>query len=420
MNRPLSELNKEKDNKRLFAAFAVVCILVMCIYAIYFNALGPDAAAVMNFFNIDNGQHGFIMTVQSIGSLIVAIYMTMYGERFNKISSGLLGAVFIAASALLIGSIPAYTQQGTGYPLILSFVAVGGIGMSLVDVNVNGIITDVYSEKKNTLLPLMHAFYGVACMLIPVVVSATTDDSVPSSFGNPYIIVGLIGCAVFVSFAILGRRIKPLTPYSDMTDMIKRTKEHPFEIYKSPLAWILIAAAYLYFFFQIGIVNWFPTFAIRDLGIDYKFAALFNTAFFGGQLVMRFLLALLLRKMKAETCFVLFGLIGAVCIFLSMIMPDAYGVMAMLIIGGFFQGGNATLLVLISTNVFPKRSAAAAALVAIAVGLSSLTGPLIVGLIADANGGSLRVSILLMVVCLVASAVIMALFTRKKRTDTEG
>ena len=134
---------------------------------------------------------------------------------------------------------------------------------------------------------------------------------------------------------------------------------------------------------------------------------------------MRFLLALLLRKMKAETCFVLFGLIGAVCVFLSMLMPDAYGVMTMLIIGGFFQGGNATLLVLISTNVFPKRSAAAAALVAIAVGLSSLTGPLIVGLIADANGGSLRVSILLMVVCLVASAVIMALFTRKKRMSKE-
>ena len=420
MSKPLKDINKEKDNRRLFTAFAVVCVLVMCIYAIYFNTLGPDAAAVMNFFGIDNGQHGFIMTVQSIGSLIVAIYLTIYGERFNKIHSGLLGAVFIAASALLIGSIPAYTEQGTGYPLILSFVAVGGIGMSLVDVNINGIITDVYSERKNTLLPLMHAFYGAACMLIPVLVSVTTDDKVPESFGNPYIIVGLIGCGAFISFAVLGRRMKPFTPYNDMTDMIKRTKENPFEIYKSPLAWILIAAAYLYFFFQIGIVNWFPTFSIRDLGIDYKFAALFNTAFFGGQLVMRFLLALLLRKMKAETCFVLFGLIGAVCVFLSMLMPNAYGVMAMLIIGGFFQGGNATLLVLISTNVFPKRSAAAAAIVAIAVGLASLTGPLIIGMIADANSRSLKISILLMVVCLVVSAVIMALFARKKRSISEG
>ena len=221
MKKTISELNREKDNRRLFAAFAVMCVLSMCIYAIYFNALGPDASAVMNFFSIDNGQHGFILTIQSIGNLVIAIYMTMYGERFNKISSALLGTVCITSAAMLIGTIPAYTHQGTGYPMLLSFVALGGIGMSLTDVNINGIITDVYSEKKNTLLPLLHAFYGVACMLIPLLVSATTDDTRPASFANPYVIVGAIGCVVCIIFAVLGKRMKPLTLYNDMTDMIK-------------------------------------------------------------------------------------------------------------------------------------------------------------------------------------------------------
>ncbi len=46
----------------------------------------------------------------------------------------------------------------------------------------------------------------------------------------------------------------------------------------------------------------------------------------------------------------------------------------------------------------------------------SLIGLLIVGFKADANGGSLRTSILLMVTCLIASTVIIVLFTRKKRT----
>ena len=414
-----NQLNDPVRQSRLMTAFAVICVFVICIYAVYFNALGPDASTVMNFFGIDNSQHGFILTVQAVGTLAVALFMTMFGEMFNKISSALLGTVLISSAALLIGSIPLYISQGEGYPQMLSFAAVGGIGMTLINININGAVTDIFPEKKKTIMPLMHAFYGAACMIIPVIVSATTDDSVPESFANPYIIIGVFGVCVLAVFAVLGKRVKPFTPYADMSESVERTKKNPFEIYSSPLAWILLAASYLYFFFQIGMVNWFPTFSIRDLGIDYKISAFFNTAFFGGQLVMRFLLALLLRKLSAEKCFTLFGLIGAASIFMSMFMNDAYAVMIMLIIGGFFQGGNATLLIIISTSVFPKRSASASALVDITIGLSSLTGPLIIGMIADANGGSLRSSIILMIASLIASTLVMLVFSRKKRrTDS--
>ena len=134
---------------------------------------------------------------------------------------------------------------------------------------------------------------------------------------------------------------------------------------------------------------------------------------------MRFLLIPLLKKLTPEKCYVIFGALGILFMILTMIMPDAYSMMTMLVIGGFFQGGGAPLLSIMILDRFPERSASACAMIDLSVNIATLTGPLIMGAMADANGGSFFYAMYLLIAALAASVIIVGLFRLRENRQKE-
>ena len=121
----------------------------------------------MKYFNITESRHGFIITVQSIGGIITAIWLSLFGERYNKIYVISLCLALMAAGSILTGVIPAFFPAG-GYMLLLVFVLIAGIGYTGIDVMMNGVITETYPERKSTILPVAHAFYSTGAMVAPL------------------------------------------------------------------------------------------------------------------------------------------------------------------------------------------------------------------------------------------------------------
>lgn len=404
MNEMKTKLNMEY---RLFAVFSFCAFIV---YALYVSSFGTNAGNMMSFFQITEGQQGFVITIQSIGGIITAIWLSLFGERYNKIRVIAACLSLLAVGSILIGTMPAWLPGSGGYFMLLIFVILAGVGYTGIDVMMNGAITETYPQDKNTLLPTAHAFFSSGAMIAPFLVTAIVNTSRPSSFALPFLIIGIMTVVVFVAYSAAGRRIMPTTPYADMEGIRKKVTGNPTEIFKSKKAWLILLACVLYFSFQVGLSIWMPTYFLKEKGFSYKLSGIAATIFFMGALLMRFLSPIIFKLMSVNKFYILSGLLSAICMAGAFIAGSIPLIFILVFAGGFFQGAMVIALVIMSCNEFPTRTASASAITVIAYNLAAMVVPLLIGLIAETSGFVIPMFILIS--CLLCSIFVILLFMR--------
>ena len=388
----------------------VICYCAYVIYSLYFNSFGANATVMMDYFSISKTQQGLILTAQSVGMLGATIFLALWGERYNKINALAFGTALFALGAVAIGLSPFYASGG-GYVLLLLLVLFTGIGFTFIDVMVNGIITDNSGRAKKTLLPLAHAFFGVGSMCAPLLVTAVVRPQIPSTFASPFSIIGAAAVVLFICLAGTGKKIIPLTLYADMREIKKQVSKNPAEVFLSKESWILLAASVCYYAYQIGVAMWLPAYCQQILGVEYVLAGRMLTMFFGGSLVMRFLSPLLLKKIPIRGYYFWFALASCACMSAALTAGNLMVVAALVTVAGFLQGANASLLVLMGCDMFPRRTASASAVVMLAVGISSMIFPFVMGTLAESAG--FLSSFLFINACCALSAFIVLLLKRR-------
>jgi fucose permease len=371
------ELNNGRLQKRHILLIALG-FLGFVFYSIYINGFGANAPVMMSFYHIDAAQQGFIITMQGIGALSALIYISLHGERYNKINAFSLGMILFGAGTVLIGFAP-------NYILLLFMFMLCGAGMSSADVMMNSIIPELFPKQKNTLLPLLHAFFGLGAMLAPIFVTAIVNPDIPRTFTIPYLIIGITLVCFSICFFILTRRLIPETPYADMTAIKKRVAENPAEIFKSSKAWLFLAAGICYFSFFIGFTSWLPTYC-REIGMDFNLSGTMLSMFFVGLLVMRFCGPLVLKKITPRLGFIVFNIISAVLAAMAILISNVSVMVVLLTLSGFVQGSCVVFLVLMCTATFPERIASASSLTFMSGSFAAMTAPLWMGALAEIVG----------------------------------
>ncbi|HBU12416.1 MAG TPA: hypothetical protein DEB31_06730 [Clostridiales bacterium] len=397
---------------RPFLILALLCCCSYVVYALYFNVIGSSATVMMDYFKISESQQGFIVTMQSIGALAATVFLAMWGERYNKITAIVFGLILFASGSVLIGLSPFYADAGSGYFVMLFLVLAAGIGFTFVDIMVNGSVADNFKKNQGTVLSVVHGSHGLGSMLAPLLVTAIVRPELASSFSRPFLFIGVATVVVFVIFALAGKKITPFTAYADMTEIKKRVRQNPAEIFKAKESWILLAAGTFYFAFQIGTSNWLPTYCRQTLQMEYSESGNLLTMFFAGALVMRFINPLLLRRAKPKTLFCLTAIGSCICMGAALFTTNIPAVTVLVTISGFLQGAQSIFLVMMGCALFPSRTASAAAIVSLAIGVSSLVFPFVMGLVAEA--ASLTWSLALIVISFLVSALIIYLLGRKR------
>jgi len=348
----------------IFASF-----LAFFVLSIPYNLQGPNAPVTMEYYGITAAGQGFIMTIQSAGNICTAIILALRGERYNKIHAIAVGVLILCLACSAVGFAPVYTG-------LLVLVCVIGIGAAFVDVMMNGVITDVYTKQRNTILPLVHGFFGLGAMAAPIFVTMMANPDVPETFSIPYRVLGAVAAATFAVYFFSGRRIVPETPYRDMEATKRRAIEDPAEVFKTKRAWFFLAVGVLYFTFQLGTNMWLPTYTMRNVGADFDTAGMMLTAYFGGALPMRMLGPLFLRKLSARAIFWIFGFMSAAFMLLALFTENIAVMFVFVAASGFMQGSSAPVFILMCCETFPERTASASSLCAISAGTAALTAPL--------------------------------------------
>ena len=375
--------------------FIMMSFFSYVVLAIPFTIQGANAPVTMDYYGINAAQQGAIMTLQSAGGLCTALFIAMKGEKYNKIHSIALGLLILCLAASAIGFAPAYT-------VLLAIIVAVGVGNAFIDIMMNSVVSDVYPAHKNTVLPLVHAFFSVGAMLTPLFVTLTVNPDAPASFSRPFRFLGVIAAVVFLFYLLNGRRIMGETPYVDMGAMKKRATENPAEIFKTGTAWYFMAVGFLYFTFQLGTIAWLPTYAIRNIGVDFGTGGMMLTAFFGGALPMRFLGPLILRRLTARALYMVSGFSAAALVLAALFTDNAQAVFVLVAAAGFMQGSSVATFILMCCETFPDRTASASSLATLASSVATLTAPLWMGAMSESTG--FRLPFILICCALFASA----------------
>lgn len=359
-------------------ALLLLCFAGFALYGMYYNSFGANAEVTMAYLGIDEVRNGAIMSVQSVGCLAVAVFLGLFGERLNKILALAVGLGLLGAAGLCIGLMP--WLAGGSYALMLGFSLVAGLGFISIDLLTNSVVADVFQGNKNRVLPYVHAFYGGGAMLAPVFVTALVSPERPESFALPYLIIGMAALAAAAALAVTGVRIRGGTPYADMSEIRRRARQNPAEIFKESRAWLFLLSGFMNLAFQTGLTTWLPRYCseVRDIG--FTASGLIVTAYFTGALVMRLLSPLAYAKLGVRRFYRGSLLTSAVLyvLFLLLAMPywAAAGVVGVM---GLLQGATVPTLVIICCDAFPERTASASSIIVFGVSLASLVSPVLMG-----------------------------------------
>ncbi len=399
--------------KRLLVA---LCFIMFMLYGMYFGGFGANSGSMMRFFGISESRQGLIMTVQSVGCIVMAVILGVIGERINKLKGLFLGVLVMGLAGILIGMIPAFREQGNGYGMMLCFSVFGGIGYITIDLLMNGAVADVFREKKTTLLPLVHAFYGGGSMLAPLFVSILADPSRPSSFSTPYFVIGCCAVILGLVFYTCVRRVTPDTPYADMAPIRARASANPFEVFIDRRAWQYFLCCFLYLSFQTGLVAWLPRFFEVRLDTPYETANSMLTLYFLGALIIRLISPVIYSRISAKMYY-LISISASVAIFAVFLLLPAAPLLLLrllLVVTGLLQGIAVPSLQLLVTDDFADRTASASSAIVLGVSLSALLAPVIMGAIIESSG--YLASMWFITVLLALSVVVLA--TVKKRVTS--
>lgn len=300
-------------------------------------------------------------------------------ERLNKIYALGAGLLLLGAAGVLIGLMPQFMAVGS-YALMLGFSLIAGVGYISIDLLMNSVIADVYKERKNGVLPYVHAFYGAGAMLAPVFVTALVSLERPESFARPYLILGLLSLTCAALMLLTGKRMKPQTPYADMEEIRGRARQNPAEIFREGSAWLFLLSGFMNLSFQTGLTTWLPRYCSLVWDYDLTAAGLMVTMYFMGALVMRLLSPFVYRKLGVKRYYQLTLLVSAALylVFLLLPMPD-WCRKAMVFALGLLQGATVPTLVILCCDAFPERTASASSVVVTGVSLASMVSPVVLG-----------------------------------------
>jgi len=365
---------------------------------------GSLAPVTMELYGINAAQQGLIMTMQAAGMFGTAIFISLKGERYNKIHSIAFGLIIVGIMGAAIGSAPVYA-------VLLVMAVLIGFGNTFIDIMTNGVISDVYPARKNSLLPLVHGFYMVGAMIVPAVVTALASPAHPETFSRPFHVLTVLAFVVCALYFISGRRIMTETPYVNMDAMKKRVTENPAEIFKTKRVWFFMIVGFLYFSFQMGTAMWLPTFTIRNTGADFTTGGLMLSVFFAGNLVMRLVSPLFFKAFSPRIIYSVFGIISGAFMAAALFAENIALMFVLVAIAGFMQGSSVAAFMLICIDAFPGRTASAASITTLCSGSATLSAPFWMGALSAYTDGFL-VPMLIICCCLFAASALI-FFKRK-------
>ncbi|MEI6101305.1 MAG: MFS transporter [Eubacteriales bacterium] len=376
-------------------------------YALFTVLFGSQAPLMMQYYRITASDQGFITTMLSVGGITTALACTLYGERFPKLRTLGAGLILLAAMTLVIGFAPPYAA-------VIICALFAGIAYTLIDVMVNSSITQYFSDRSKTILPMAHMFFGVGAMAGPYLMTAIVNPQIASSFTTPFLFVGGLTAVVFILFSVTSGKF----PGALYKNIPPQTDSKPADVFKSKKFWLLLLGGVLYCCFTTGILSWYTTYFNTTRGYPLDTSGLMLTLFFAGSLAMRFFGPLIFSKIKPQKIFIYFSLLSIACMAIALSSGNFPLTVVFTVLSGAFQALNMPAIIFIGCALFPSRHASATSIAIFAYNVGGMVAPFMLGLLAKQTG--FQIPMYLTCALFALGVLVMAIVSVKYKKDLQN
>jgi len=368
------------------------------------NTLLPHLRSV---FDLNYTQTTLIESVWFIAYFVASIPSAKLIARVGYQRAIVIGLGIMAVGALMM--VPA--ARLPSYNLVLTALFVIASGITLLQVAANPYVTVIGPpETGSSRLNLVQAFNSLGTTLAPLFAGylilgrskgGTSDADVVLTAAEKYadaqsvILPYLIVAAILIVLAVVIARF-PLPALGQASQRASREARKGMSLWNHRNLVFGIPAIFIYLIAEIGVANLFINFVSQpDIAdITHEQASRYLAILWGGMMVGRFLGAVLMQKIRAETVLACFS-IGAFLVMLVATFASGPTAMWALIAVGFFHSIMFPTIFTLGIKGLGPLTEEGSGLLIMAIAGGALV--IVQGWLADQYG--LQMSFLLTVVC---------------------
>ena len=366
--------------------------LMFMMFAMTSDSVGEIIKEVKVAFDVTNAQASLMHSLPMLGIALSGLLLGFLADRLGRKTTIVIGlSVFgLACYSFFIAN---------NFVFIVSLMTLSGIAVGIFKTGALALIGDISGSTKQHTATMngAEAFFGVGAIIGPLIVAYLIHAGVPWQY--LYIIAGGI-CTLLIVVAVWVKY--PTYQPAAHNDGEKVTIKQSLALVKNPYALGFSVGAFLYVAAESAIYVWMPSYLVCDAtslkatyecysdGAARTLAIYSVTAFFilraagrfvGIWMMSRFNWALVLLLFSAAilVCFV-GGLVGgkpvALCLF------PLTGIFMSVIYPTFNSKG---------ISCFPRHQhGSVAGVILFFTAAGAAAGPLIMGIVSDANGGDAK------------------------------
>ncbi len=348
----------------LIGYFLTGCIPIM---------LAPALPSLISAFSLTLTSAGLVFSLRSAGSFLGVTLGGTLSDRWGR-------KPLIVLGALVQGLLFALVGLARSWLLVIIFLGLAGFFGGLTNPSLNALMGETNSEKRGAALNSLHGVYGLGAMTGSLLAGLL----VSSQLG--WRAVFFCSSLLWLLFGLVFSRVR-LQPVARVFQDKKQMFLKPLRLFWQPIFLLLFAVSFIYNGSATSLVSWINTY-LDQASLPLVLGAGMISIFYLGLSSGRFACTLLVEKL-GYVRLILFCALGSLLFYPLVIFASAPFLIGVgVLLCGFFLGGLHPTGLALASRLYPELGGTVASLLAMALTLSSMTVPWLIGLVADYAGFS--------------------------------
>ncbi|MEJ6951909.1 MFS transporter [Natronospora cellulosivora (SeqCode)] len=364
-----SSIAMEK-NKGVSSLKRISLYLLMFSYSITATMISPMLPEIISDFSLNLSQGGLILTVQSIGGMLVISLLSFFADKVKKSRLITIGFSLYIICLYLISILPVFT-------VILLVFLVFGAGSRTVDTLSNAYITDLFPERKSRYLNILHSIFGVGALIGPMYARFIMDNAY--GWRSVFSILGLASLPLLFLFIYSIRGIEEVKV--DKVDLGK--KESFLQLLKNKQLWILAIVMFFYVGHQSAVMLWTPMYLEEYIETSAFIASLALSIYWIGIIISRLSFSYFSKYKKNSFLIKWTSISAGILFFIGLLMLQQWFFIGGLFFSGILTGAFIPLVIDVGSSKYAANSGSVTAILYLALNGSIMLFPWLVGLIAE-------------------------------------
>ena len=385
------------NNKRLLLVSNLY--VLMFAYAISATIIGPLIPTYMQQFGISLSQSGLITSIQGFGGLLAIVAGIFIVEKIRKSLMVKLTFLIYCISVIMVAVYQSYAW-------ILLFFFLIGASTKLLDGSLNAYTADLYPEKRQRCINLLHAFFGAGALVGPIISSSFLQIGL--GINTIFISLGIFCCMCFLSYFFV--QLKGVKVNQRQTTT---TKHFAVSFFRKKDIIVFAVLSLLYTGFSSGVSTWIPTLMTVEYSSPIQMSSLPVSFLWVGIIISRLVYSSISEKVNIKRILIYSNLICALFWFSAILMNSSIMVGIACGVSGLCTGAIIPLSVALACNRYPNNSGTVSFIIFLYVTIGYMLIPWIFGVLGDAV--NIWFSILVMGAMLLAIS-ILSIFISSDKT----